>query len=61
MTWQPIETAPTDGSWVLIVADWKRAPVTIGFWNAEWFALHPQAGAIFTEPTHWMPLPDPPT
>jgi hypothetical protein len=62
--WQPIETAPKDGTYMLLMS---RSGVVIGLWDAhedrefgtvpawrddgEGYELHP---------THWMPLPDPP-
>lgn len=64
MSWQPIETAPRDGTRVLLA---KRNEVLgIGdFWGADraegttdaWFVHN---GAEIAEPTHWQPLPEPP-
>ena len=67
--WQPIETAPRDGTEVLIVVPHNGkgpvAGVMLGYvceddgdWydsseNARW------AGPVYA-PTHWMPLPEPP-
>jgi hypothetical protein len=62
--WQRIETAPRDGTYVLVctvydnpedadyeVAQWvERHGLTARWWNNE-FDL---------KPTHWMPLPGPP-
>jgi hypothetical protein len=60
--WQPIETAPKDGTWILAwlggiadIADtiqWNYG----GWWNGS-------NGHVATaaQPTHWRPLPTPPT
>jgi len=66
--WQPISTAPTDGTRVLTYgclhddggADMGEVPAVqlsrydrqYGWWCAEW-GSH--------EPTYWQPLPTPPT
>jgi hypothetical protein len=67
--WQPIETAPTDGTAVLLwpygYSDiWQGhadCEVVLGYFDnegrEEWF--NPEAREWF-EPTHWMPLPAPP-
>ena len=66
MSWQPIETAPTDGTHVLLFIPryaMGRLPyVMVQGWNLAadrrgWRAHY--AGGI-VEPTHWMPLPEPP-
>jgi len=61
MEWQPIETAPKDGAWLLLY--WVTMPITLypfcAFWDDGWW--HPSFrdyGEVF--PTHWMPLPEPP-
>ena len=62
MEWQPIETAPKDGTSVIIFVDGLQI---VAFWgctgwelNAPLFELfYPE---IYGEPTHWMPLPAPP-
>jgi len=62
--WQPIETAPKDGTPILIftergqyVADW--AEFEIEYWHVHdgKFEPRPVRGPA---PTHWIPLPDPP-
>jgi len=57
--WQPIETAPMDGTAVLVyAAPWGNLP---GFQDiASW---HKEAGWCvdeLREVTHWMSLPEPP-
>lgn len=64
MEWQPIETAPRDGSPLLLFARCKSAtaPAAIVGWylpNLGWIE------ASFTHPVgivpfYWMPLPPPP-
>lgn len=60
MKWEPIETAPKDGRQVLLA---NGAHVDQGWWEDDdgetgWFSwlCFPAKG----EPTHWMPLPEPP-
>ena len=58
MEWQPIETAPKDGRLILA---WEEPEITyrLTFWgNSEW-RYYPFG--VECSPTHWMPLPDPPT
>lgn len=63
MEWQPIETAPTNGTYVWVGAPGVRR---IGFYGDErWHDMVSLAGggraeAIPFTPTHWMPLPAPP-
>jgi hypothetical protein len=64
--WQPIETAPKDEDWVLVLvkeriypngrpafAYWHERSEKPGYWREC------RGNAVI--PTHWMPLPDPPT
>lgn len=61
--WRPIETVPKDGSPVLVL---MPEPMQHSRVHAAWFK--PNAGVIGTifafdapsQPTHWMPLPEPP-
>jgi len=66
MKWQPIETAPKDGTPIL-VGPTKRMGICVASYDKDddglhrWLvdSLHGQSN-IYT-PTHWMPLPEPPT
>lgn len=63
--WQPIETAPKDGTWVL-VSVWELGPDVASarwdgsLWNmcivGEYFDGTPE----FSNPTHWQPINPPP-
>lgn len=68
MKWEPIESAPKDGSPILACAALGHyVPIT-----AYWSSYHPNAtgekcwrtslicGNKLHELTHWMPLPQPP-
>lgn len=55
--WRPIESAPKDGSSVLLFVPSYQC---VGSWlntieGGEWCS-----GEWDVEPTHWMPLPSPP-
>ena len=66
MSWQPIETAPRDGTRVLISC--------VGECGTEWMYVAWCKGIrwrlierkdrsyieVNDQPTHWMPLPEPP-
>jgi hypothetical protein len=65
--WQPIETAPKDGLAVLL---WPYQPwavlrghameeVVLGYRTMDDKWYNPEQRETF-EPTHWMPLPEPP-
>lgn len=71
--WQPIETAPRDGTKILVFT--AIGDVEIGQWcTTEWdrYELHDADRNLYTRrvdihefwnnnfPTHWMPLPEPP-
>lgn len=65
--WQPIETAPKDGTRVLLFTthipnDYYNESF-IGVQIGRWDCGHMSDGWEFEnigEPTHWMPLPPPP-
>lgn len=72
LQWQPIETAPKDGTRVLLYANLRRASlsghdldkdygywIVLGSWEAE-YGLWVDGSQCNPLPTHWMPLPEPP-
>jgi len=58
--WQPIETAPKDGSKFIAWDRGQGCPLFTAHWNleeAQWFTVHERwIGPM----THWMPLPEAP-
>lgn len=70
MEWLPIETAPKDGSWLLLYED-ADIPVC-GYWHvidehdfswSGWTYADVLLAEVRPEgvrPTHWMPLPESP-
>jgi len=62
--WQPIETAPKDGRNIILGC---AIYVDAGYWDEGGWALYPDDSnppdycmRFRPEPTHWMPLPEPP-
>lgn len=55
MEWQPIETAPKDGTSILVSNGWKCAAVY--WWPMVWMGTTHNG---MRSPTHWMPLPEAP-
>jgi hypothetical protein len=67
--WQPIETAPKDGTWVLLTGGkvdygWDGEtlpPCVVGQWDGErWQFAWYDGGHYghYEAPTHWMPVPE---
>ena len=74
MEWQPIETAPTDGTCVLVYPPlWNNRVCSIARYDADSYCKKPKpfwrrdddmgqkTRSQAVPPTHWMPLPDPPS
>lgn len=80
--WKPIETAPKDGTWILVTGDvydpLSDGPPHVRFtrWVSEttehWEQVSARRQELVSEdtshwdccdmqPTHWMPLPNPPS
>lgn len=60
MEWQPIATAPRDGTKILV---WREAE--LGYAGRrigvdKWHKNRWWHSRLNMQPTHWMPLPDPP-
>jgi hypothetical protein len=62
MKWQPISSAPKDGTQVHLFGrsrdslDIHKPTQHVGSWSfGRW-----NSGGLIVRPTHWMPLPDPP-
>lgn len=74
MGWQPIETAPRDGTPVLVYAErfgWEGSPrIVCAVYPKEHYngwiiygcgpTRHGEQVLDSCLPTHWMPLPEPP-
>lgn len=60
--WQPIETAPKDGTRVLLFRRGWAESVSVGWWGGLWETWNVAGGITseFVHPTHWMPIPEPP-
>lgn len=60
MSWQPIETAPKDGTEIILAGQFRNGQkwdIRSGFYSmsrSKW----PYVGESY--PTHWMPLPEAP-
>lgn len=69
--WQPIETAPMDGTPILLYGPYED--ISVAKWGPGWSCLADGRHAIawqsdfgteyidFSCPTHWMPLPEAPS
>ena len=61
--WQPIKTAPKDGTWVILFLDVIGRSIcayyseAAGKWVGTWCV---RLNERLYNPTHWMPLPAPP-
>ena len=57
--WRPIETAPRDGTLILVAVKHIGCDV-VSFWGAGWRETT-NGLMLRDEPTHWQPLPAPPS
>lgn len=56
--WQPIETAPRDGTSILLLQSGCRYVAHWSVYVEQWVV--DKGAAQGNYPTHWQPLPDPP-
>lgn len=67
MNWMPIETAPMDGTWILLTGGDDRynpvGPCVVAFWSDygftnAWFYCNWDGGwrSEYENPTHWASL-----
>ena len=65
MNWQPIETAPKDGTLILTYKKDYRAEYSVSYWcqfEEVWETDFKQKGYYQqVAAKYWMPLPEPPT
>ena len=57
--WQPIETAPTDGSWCLVAGQTFRTDggAVVCRWDGRCWQSSDDGYQPYIEPTYWRPLP----
>lgn len=64
MDWQPIESAPKDGTRILLHMDGTDEPSpAVGEWGMDFWMKKNwcmEAGDYWPGATHWAPLPAPP-
>lgn len=60
INWQPIETAPRDGTDILVFQP-QYGECFCAFYNSGCWWQFSLLHVLKDEPTHWMPLPEPPT
>jgi hypothetical protein len=59
--WQPIETAPRDGTEIIVCRRFEgRKFMGVVMWDGRYWTIDYGFPFYFDNPTHWMPLPEPP-
>lgn len=59
MEWMPIESAPREVEFRCLIA--HHCSVVTGYWDGEGWVNERSRSRQYYHPTHWMPLPPPPT
>ena len=66
MEWQPISTAPKDGTHIIAFRTSKPDHIESMYWaeydegGGAWHWSYDGDSPTQNQPTHWMPLPEPP-
>jgi hypothetical protein len=61
--WQPIASAPTDGTPILVAVAGGEYHAAKAWWSEnakQWLVSDSPCLILTISPTHWMPLPEPP-
>jgi len=58
--WQPMKSAPTDGTYVLFWEEHDPYP-RIGYWSNNFASWRTRSDNFFKKPNGWMPLPAAPS
>jgi hypothetical protein len=67
--WKSIDTAPKNGTSILVYRRWKKHQwldhgydhyIEIAYWKDDDWWIHAFCPPASNDPTHWMPLPEPP-
>ena len=59
--WEPIETAPKDGTAILVCGRYPHYRKELAIIRIQWWDTQTDKWANVSDPiipTHWMPLPD---
>lgn len=59
--WRDISTAPRNGTMILLWWPYWRNHAVIGYWRLDEWQSHVRLSLDVPNPTHWMPLPEPPS
>jgi hypothetical protein len=59
--WQPIETCPTEGQFLVYMPDEPTDKIQAANYHPNVKVIGNHFAFDLTKPTHWQPLPDPPT
>lgn len=59
--WQSIESAPKDGTHIMLYYGGYQCPMRVGHWagwgGGIWRCSSTGYNILSSDPTHWMPLP----